>query len=200
MGSPLAFQSVSLFLLLLLLLYRVPCPLSLAVTLCSVIKIQFSVSGSSSAFVGPTPDRIVDIVIRPYSHPTLRHNNTLLHPKDCDCTAIKHEPRYGVVDVLVISVVGVHHTLQATLNDFCASLAPGQHLNAYSPRPLFGPTTPPYHYMTFSAGYSAHPGSSIQNGNVPGVWAVVSSRKCPAMSIQGPCVLIFMPMSMPKYP
>lgn len=47
MGSPLAFLSVSLFLLLLLLLYRVPCPLSLAVTLCSVIKIQFSVSGSS---------------------------------------------------------------------------------------------------------------------------------------------------------
>lgn len=56
-----------------------------------------------AAFVGPTPDRIVDIVIRPYSHPTLRHNNTLLHPKDCDCTAIKHEPRYGVLDVLVIS-------------------------------------------------------------------------------------------------
>jgi len=55
-----------------------------------------------AAFVGPTPDRTVDIAL--YSHP-LWHNNTLLllHPKDCDCTAIKHEPRYGVVDVLVIS-------------------------------------------------------------------------------------------------
>lgn len=114
--------------------------LSLAVTLCSVIKIQFSVSGSSckpqkhgtqmggrqggemqhgqpdisacllgclcsccstaapaaAAFVGPTPGVEEYVDTASYPSPDIA-------PKGCDCTAIKHEPRYGVVDVLVIS-------------------------------------------------------------------------------------------------